>query len=416
MRILDCVKRLGRSESGNAMAICAAMLPLLMGSAALAIDATQLALWKRQLQRTADSSAIAGAYALAQNGTNEDVNKSVDYDIDENPHPPIVAKTVTAGPQPGYTQAVTVALTSRRTLPFANIFTNTPTTIGADATAALISKGTYCMISMYAGSETGIDISGNSTVTLGCGMIANSRGSSAVEAAGSSSVTASPIAAVGGLQGESQNFVGDTVLLPYTAPQADPLAHLPDPAPTGCGGALSVGAGETVTLPANSCHSSWNVGSHGTLQLAPGQHYINGGDLDVHGTIVSVADGGTAAGNTIVMTGPAGTAGDLKINAQADLQLKSPTSGTYKGVAFYRDRRAANIEIKINGGATSSIEGAFYAPSSDLAFMGNSSMNVKCLQMIGYKLKFRGSAGITNECPAGSGASSFARRLVRLIE
>ena len=135
---------------------------------------------------------------------------------------------------------------------------------------------------------------------------------------------------------------------------------------------------------------------------------VNGGDIDFQGDV-------NATGVTFVMTGTNGQAGDLKINAQANLNLSSPGSGDYKGVLFYRDRRASNIEIKINGGASSKLTGALYFPSSDITFAGNAGMDVKCLQMVGQKLKFRGSATITNICPTNSGASAFQQTVVRLV-
>jgi hypothetical protein len=115
------------------------------------------------------------------------------------------------------------------------------------------------------------------------------------------------------------------------------------------------------------------------------------------------------------MTGPNGKAGDLKINSQANLTMTSPGDGPYKGVLFYRDRRASNIEIKINGGASSKLTGALYFPSSDITFAGHAGMNVKCLQMVGQKLKFRGGAAIDNKCDTANGASAFQQTVVRLI-
>ena len=249
-------------------------------------------------------------------------------------------------------------------------------------------------------------------------MITNSTAASAVTAGGSSSVTASPIGAVGGLDGSSNNFGEDTKLLPFTAKQSDPLGGVPNPTlPAGCSASttLSVHNGEVVTLPANSCYGSWDIKPGGIVKLQPGNHFVNAGDATIQGTVQSV---GTAdpGGSTIVMTSASGEAGDLKINAQAELQLTAPETGDNAGIAFYRDRRASNQEIKINGGATSRITGAFYAASSDIAFVGNADMNVKCLQMVGQRLSFRGTAAITNECPSDSGIDRFTRRIVRLVE
>ena len=49
--------KIWHDKRGNALIIAAAALPLLIGSAGLATDTIQWALWKRQLQRAADSAA-----------------------------------------------------------------------------------------------------------------------------------------------------------------------------------------------------------------------------------------------------------------------------------------------------------------------------------------------------------------------
>ena len=60
-----------KDRRGNALVIAGAALPLLVGAAGLATDTIQWTLWKRQLQRAADSAAIAGVYdrAMRRGGT-----------------------------------------------------------------------------------------------------------------------------------------------------------------------------------------------------------------------------------------------------------------------------------------------------------------------------------------------------------
>jgi Flp pilus assembly protein TadG len=60
------MKSLWRDRRGNALVIAAAALPLVIGSAGLASDTIEWALWKRQLQRAADSAALAGVYAKVE--------------------------------------------------------------------------------------------------------------------------------------------------------------------------------------------------------------------------------------------------------------------------------------------------------------------------------------------------------------
>jgi hypothetical protein len=410
MRALGWLKDLISSERGNVLVIGAAVLPLLLGSAAFAVDTIQLSVWKRQLQRAADSSAIAGAYALA---VDTDTHDAIHRDLDKNAFPVLTQEEeIWVGPRLGFNRTVRVRLVATRTAPFMSIFTDHASTIQADATAALVDDGTFCMVSLYNGTSAGIDVNGNADVTLGCGMKSNCTGTSCVTSGGSSSITASPIAAVGGIKGDTNNFVPPTKLQPYAAAQADPFAYLPDPsqnqAPLGCNGVLS---SDTVwhSDQTTECFLSSSVKPSDVLNIPAGKTVmIYGGDIDWKGDV-------NGSNVTIVMTGPNGQAGDLIINSQANLNLSSPASGTYKGVLFYRDRRASNIEIKINGGASSHLTGALYFPTSDITFAGNSGMDVKCLQMVGQILKFRGGANISNVCPSASGASAFQQTVVRLV-
>ncbi len=76
-------KKLWRDKRGNALVIAAAALPLVLGSAGLASDTIEWALWKRQLQRAADSAAIAGVYAHVQSAS---VTDAVNRDLSYNSH------------------------------------------------------------------------------------------------------------------------------------------------------------------------------------------------------------------------------------------------------------------------------------------------------------------------------------------
>src|SRR5437588_5488700 len=85
--------KLMRSRRGNVLAIAAATLPLFIAAAGLATDTIQWTLWKRQLQRAADSAAIAGVYNREANGgaTNGATNgtatdTTVGHDLSINLH------------------------------------------------------------------------------------------------------------------------------------------------------------------------------------------------------------------------------------------------------------------------------------------------------------------------------------------
>ncbi|MEA3063017.1 MAG: hypothetical protein QOJ94_2798 [Sphingomonadales bacterium] len=406
MRALKRLIGLLRNEKGNALIIGAATLPLILGSAAFAVDSIQMALMKRQLQHAADSAAMAGAYALEQNVDPED---AVHHDLDQNYFPILTqAESVVVGPSGGYQQTVRVQLTTAKKLPFFSLFTHSTTTITGDATAALVQTGNFCMLSLYNGTDPGIDVNGTADVTLGCGMAANSTGPQGVTAGGNSTITASPIMAVGGLDGTSNNFVAPTKLQPHSQAQADPFLSVPNPSPPSpClpGGTLTGGTYAAGTY----CFASVGIQPSNAATFGDGSViYVNGGDVDIKGDF-------TALNSTLVMTGTNGQAGNFTMNSQANLKMTAPTSGTYKGLIVYRDRRASNVGIKINGGANSQFSGAIYMPSTDMEFTGNSGMNVQCLQMVGQKLIFRGTAQLNNSCNVAGQTNGFQLTYVKLI-
>ena len=84
-------------------------MPLVIGSAGLATDTVEWALWKRQLQRAADSAAMAGVYAVIDGKT---ASTGATNDLLTNDHTGITraSTTVTTPTVTGFSNAVTVAL------------------------------------------------------------------------------------------------------------------------------------------------------------------------------------------------------------------------------------------------------------------------------------------------------------------
>src|SRR5438876_10028044 len=85
--MISWYKKLWRSNRGNTLAIAAACFPLFLGAAGLAADTIQWTLWKRQLQRAADSAAISGVYDRFNNaGATTTTGSAVAHDLTLNLH------------------------------------------------------------------------------------------------------------------------------------------------------------------------------------------------------------------------------------------------------------------------------------------------------------------------------------------
>ena len=412
-KTVSFLKKLGKSESGNVLILVGLTMPLLVGLAGLGTDTVQWTLTKQQLQRSADSAALNGAFAKTQSesvtaNANRDLTKTLDGFEGVGI---IVENAPSAGAFAGNTRAVKVILTYSKALPFSSLFLSNPPTIKAEAIAAVLNNGDYCVISLEDTNTTGIIFTGNSTVDLGCGVASNATGSAAVSADGSTYVVASPVAAVGNVPASS-NYKTGTVLVPYSIPQRDPFASLSDPTnslPNPCsGGALTVGTRENISI-APGCYTKIDV--RGELRMTPGTYYIKGGNFETNSQSKI-----TANGVTIIMTGVGTAIGQVNMNGGASITMSAPTSGSFKGVLFYKDRDApSSFNDVFNGGASGSFLGAIYMPSQTVTLSGNSSFTTDCLQIVSRKVVMTGNTTITNDCPVGGASDSFIGTQVRLV-
>ncbi len=422
------LSRIARDRSANMAALTALMLPVLIGAAGLTSDTIQWALVRRALQRQADSAALAGAYALTQ-GMN--VSSTVTADLGKNANFPLLGTPTiengpTAGPFAGDSSVVRVQIRSGTRLPFTGFFMKAGMVITVEATAGLRQDGDFCILALDSTNSLAITNSGNTTVTANCGMHANSAGEPAINGQGSAVITASPVSAVGNVDNRSNVFANGTVFQPYSVAQRDPFASLPTPSIAQSSNNGDVRSNQTRNLVPGTYRG---MDIQGTANLAAGTYFIdgrsNGNNQNKNlGFNVGSQARVTGTGVTIVLTmsnapvsGTSNLVAGMNINGGARLNLTAPTSGTYRGVLFYQDRRATTLgeQVVVNGNSLSSYQGAIYIPRNQLRFNGTSGMSMACLQMIGYRMIFTGNSNITNVCPVNSGASAFKGNTVRLL-
>jgi hypothetical protein len=324
-----------------------------IGSAGLATDTIQWALWKRQLQRTADSAAIAAVYGGIAGETKND---AVSRDMTHNSHVasmPAIAYLTPAAPYAADANAVRLQLSYSKSLSFSSFFLSAAPTITAEATATIVPSGEYCVVSLEEEAYTGIDATGSTVINMGCGMITNSPDDQAAVAMGSASVTASPMAAVGQIPA-STGWGAGTVLQPFTLKQPDPFAGTPIPSPSGCqsfanqaalvNGSINgvVDFSTTRTNP-NAVYCIKEGGSgmwdiKGDYRLGKGTYVLDATSLKMTETGAKLS----CTGCTIILTNSSSASnapiGTVDISG-GTLNLQAPTSGTYDGILFYQDKR-----------------------------------------------------------------------------
>jgi Flp pilus assembly protein TadG len=438
------LKKLWRDRRGNALVIAGASLPLIIGSAGLASDTIQWTVWKRQLQRAADSAALAGVRGqlASQTVTSGACSASVPVSRDltlgninnrvGTTPTCVVQAPPTTGTWAGSANAVRVTLSAQQTLAFSSLFMTAAPTITATATAAQVVEGRYCVVSLDNKVETGLSFSGNATVNLGCGLKTNAKGASAVNGGGSSRVTASPVAAVGQIT-NSGSFATGTIFEPYSSPQPDPFSGVNAPAstsfPSGNCPNFRVNSNATQTTltsgsdykPMTGLANYYCMGSMtlaGTVTLPSGVYVIDGGDLSI-GSQANV----TCSGCTFVLTNRSTsttpTIGSVNVNGGATVTMSKMTTGTYNGLLFYQDRRATAANGNgqsnlINGNSSSTYDGSMYFPSTNVTFNGTSGMTTNCVQLVAWQVAFTGNTSISNVCAGGQGG--WTASAVRLVE
>jgi hypothetical protein len=447
------IRNLWNDDRGNTLIIAGMALPLLVGSAGLATDTIHWTLWKRELQRAADSAAIAGVYERIASDSTDGVSGIVDHDLELNHHTgeiggvalafeatyPKVSFPADSGQM---VDQVKVELAVRKVLPFSSLFMSEAPLIHAEATAASVpGSDLFCVVSLEDDPKnSGIIITGNANIQMDCSFMSNSPSSNSAYSKGSAEVWADSVAAVGGIQ-ESTNWHVNSYD-PYSPEVPDPFAAItPQPSDMKCAGKWKKQGNTTVwendvldettdlsaAVDSNgakaNCWTSMSVGAGKSMTLPAGTYYINGGDAFIQGDL-------SCTGCTIVLTNkstaPNAEIGEFKVNSTAKVNLSAPTGDAdyYKGIAIYQDRRAedgpSNVNL-INGNSDSVITGALYFPKQELQYNGTGNTTATCTLFVSRVINFTGNSGTKNWFKAGDDCKGVGLpeiqggRLVRLV-
>ena len=442
------LKQLWRDRRGNVLAIAGAALPVLVGAAGLATDTIEWTLWKRELQRAADSAAIAGVYQRENGGDEDAATAAVGHDLTLNQHTGMdlvddYPQITFPDDEGSMRNQVRVVLAVKKSLPFSSMFMLDAPTIIAGATAASVpGVGDPCVRALESdASKSGIIISGNAEINMpDCTMHSNSPATNSAYAKGSAEVYADAVSAVGGIQESGNWHIGSYD--PYSPEIEDPYKDIdPDPAEMKCAGHWETKGSKTTWVydaltettnmetavaqdgSAANCWTSLSVGSSGALNVPAdfGPIYINGGDAFIQGDM-------SCTGCTVVLTNTNtaddATIGQFKVNASSKTNLTAPTDGTYKGIAVFQDRRAKDspsAQNKINGNSDSIVTGALYFPSQELDYNGGGTTGATCTMFVSRRINFSGNSATSNkfkslaDCGAEGLPSSGGTRRVRLV-
>jgi Flp pilus assembly protein TadG len=415
--LTNFMRKLLPDQRGNVALIVAAVFPLLIGAAGLAVDGVEWVLQKRQIQSAADSAAMAGVYSLI---AEQDMKTTVSDNLARSGAVPANA-SVQADQSPAghendpFAVAVQVAVPAHMT--FASMFMSKPPIIMAEATASVVKNGQYCAFALGSIDETGVVIRPNSSVEMDCGIATNSSAKAAVQADGSSSLKSPLIVAIGAI--DDEGGIRSSGMRPHSIAQEDPLEGTDPPLVpnTGCPNATvnADSTGETVLDP--GCYA--NMMLNGNVRLQDGEYILNRGNFIVGPEAHVSCDACTIFLTSEDAATDPGSIGKVKISSDATVKMSATREGPNAGILFYQDRHAARDlpgdENRVGGSSFSSLKGILYFPSETLYLDGNMSPDLQCTRLLAKRLVFAGHVYIGKTCGGPDGRSTFEGTEVRLI-
>ncbi len=418
----------GRDRSAGTTTLMAFALPVVVGAAGIGVDVSSWYSEKRKLQQIADAAAMGGARVKAADQSDTVVTTVASNDAARNGYVAGATQTLTVNMPPvsgAYTTndgAVEVIVTRQLKTLFSAAFMGSDVrTLSARAVAMVkvvpdpeIRKS-VCMLSLVTSGEKAIFMNGSgSIIGKDCSIAAHSTNNKALYLNGSGSIKGYTALLKGGYYANGSG--GFT----FTAPAAtymangveDPYADLATPTVSGpCTQTNYVASSNATIQPGRYCGGILNSGS-GTLKLAPGTYYIDGGNVENSGSGTIICSDCTGdAGVTLVFTSSGATnlIGGLFSNGSGKIVLPAPgpTAGQpYTGIAIYQDRRAsasvAEFGLHLGGGGGDRLSGVVYIPSRSVHLNGSGTIaetGKACMSIIARKIELNGSGTIqTSDC------------------
>ena len=414
-RLAGRLRRLRDDRRGASLLVTAIALPVIVGSMGLAVDAYQWTVTKRQIQQSADSAAIAGAYAAVQ-GTDVDAAVS-DAAAASTGAGASVTATLSPEGHDGDPYAVGVEITEPGAMFFTSLFMKHPIAITARATATVAEAGNFCVYALGSDDPSGIELKRDTTVEADCRMATNAGGPAAVTADPSAKLAAERLLAFGGIGGGGA--MDSANMRAFAMKQKDPMrgVDMPEIPNSGC---------PNITLNNDYQGGSVKPGCFGNLvingrvDLEPGNYILNRGNLLIGPSASITCDGCSFFLTSDGEGGDDHSIGRVKIDPGASVDLTAPRDGDYAGVLMYQDRRASeddkDQESSIAASASSHLNGILYFPSRPLTVTGDGSKTFGCARLIGRRLMFEGHVILSRGCSTDEGKIILSGAEVRLVD
>lgn len=424
-------RNLWREESGATAIITAITLAILLGFTALGVEVGSWYGERRALQTAADAAALGAAYEIYKHGKDSDgIAEAGQGDATRNGFTNgeagvdlTVSNPPTTGPDAENDYAAEAIIAKQRSSLLSSMFlSNDEVTIRTRAVAVVRVGGPFCVLALDPDNGSALRFGGTADLTLqNCGLIVNSESSTAMNLIGGSIVGATYADITGNYTKSSNSTLDLEEGQPNIGvdPLPDPFADLNIPSGSGCDytnfqTANNNSAWGGAPQPLSPGRYCGGLRVRNIAHMAPGNYVIIGGTFKVVSGAVLTSDPGV----TVFLTGTSGDYAQVDISGGSTVQITAPSSGTYKGVAFFQDRDAPTDGVsanKFNGGSTMDIQGAIYIPQQEVQYTGGNTSSPGCTKIVANTIEFTGNSNVGSDCTA-FGFEDETRRPPKLTE
>jgi len=424
-----------RAERGSTLLMFTLALIVMMGVLGLVVDIGWAYYRRQAAQAAADAAVLAAATAASHSlasftcGLNGIACQDPTSCGTSIPNPPnnnlqvgclyaqsngfsasngqtVLISANTTSPAPGvpgvqvpYWITVSVNETNQQT--FSSVLGNTLLTVGAHATATVFPAPGDCIYAL-AGSGVGLSANGNINISSACGVYVDSSASNAINLVGNATigVTGADIDIVGNWSANSNTQLSPAPVTGLSV-SGDPLAGVPAPSTSCSNAGISLKSKDTQTIDPCEYSGTVNVGGQASLTLHPGIYVLDNGFSVGGGASLS------GAGVTLYIKG-----GSASIAGGGVVNLSSPLSGTYQGIAIFQSRTDTNT-MTLVGGTTQFINGAVYGPVAPLSYTGGASGQSLSTLLIANTVTFVGNSNITAASKTGYAGGAGGPTLIQ---
>jgi Flp pilus assembly protein TadG len=358
------LKAMLKDECGQALALTALGMTMLLAFMALALDTGTLFRAKRRLQIAADAAAVAGTLDYLYNGSTTTAAAAAKaasaqngYTDGSNGVSVSVSDPPTDGPNSGNAAFYEAVVTKPIPTTFMGIAGFSTVTVGARAVAGVPTAGSAC-IWIMANSGTAFDLQGSYDIeATGCGIYVNSPSSNALSVTGNG----------GTLNAKFLDVVGSSTSIHATQPTAPTLDAAPRKNPWGnlTGPTPSNGGCTTTDTTTTSITGSVTGPGLNKAICYTKAVTLNGATLGA-GTY-TFENGVTISGTVTVNSGTIDIySGTFNQPSNTLLNITAPTSGTYNGIALLQTATDTN-DLQVQFGSNNqTLDGYIFALGAEV--------------------------------------------------